>query len=1084
MNPIVFALRRPYAVLAAVVALVGAAGMAWTQVKVDTLPSFDLPVIYVAQPVGGMDPAQLEGLIAAGYEASFQSIAGMQSIESKSVQNLALLKLQFRSGTDMARALAETSAAVHRAQAAMPPGTVPPLVMRYDTGSVPIGYLVLSSDTRTIGAIQDQAFSRVGPMLDRLPGVAASPPFGGNQRTIVVNVDPDRLRAYQMTPDEVVNALAAGNTISPSGNIRIHDQMPMVPVSAMVLDPQELGSIPVRKGSGIFLRNLLGTIEDSSDTATGHALVNGRRAVYLLVTRQPDASSLAVINEIQSTLPKMQAAVPEDIQVSFVLDQSPAVTQAVWCAGTEALLGALVAALLVLLFLRDWRSALVVVLDVSLALLAALVALWLTGQSINLMTLSGLALAVGFLINEAIVEVDSIHVLRARASSVAQAVRLSNAETALPRLLALLCVFALFIPSFFLPGATRSLFVPLALAAGFALVASYVLCSTLLSVLLVYLEASGGRESPSATTQQASTDGPPAPSALGRLHGGYASLLQQVQRLRWLAAAGCLAVTVGFLAWWFGGHPGLGTELFPTVDSGHFQLRLRAATGTRIERTEELALQALEAVKELAGPDNVAVSVGYVGTPSPNYPGQSIYQWTTGPEEALLRVSLKPGSGVRSADLKNRLRLDLPRRLGDWLRHKLQGEGMPEAKIAERVRALKLSFEPADIVNEALSFGSPTPIEVAVSGPRLADNRAYAEKLRKQLEQLPALRDLQFAQSFDYPTLAVTLNRDRAAQSDVSAGDVARSLAIATSSSRFLVHNSWLDPHTGTGYQVQVQVPTALLTSARELEMLPVGQSKSGPLLLRDLAQVEEGTAPGAYHRHNMERVVSLTANFQGEDLGRVTAQIAQAVDSVGDPPRGVTVAVRGLVPPMQEMFAAMTLGLALAVGAVFLLLTAYFQSLRLALIVLATAPAVLAGAALALIVTRTTLNIESFAGVILALGLAVTNAILLVALAEQNRRTGMSAVAASVEGATRRLRPLLMTTVALSACLLPLALALGTGSEPLAPLARAALGGLIAAALATLFVLPALFALLQGARSARSASLDPEDPHSANHVG
>src|SRR5262245_13282418 len=408
MNPIEFALRRPVTVMVAMVALLAGGWLAVTRMKVDIFPALNLPVVYVCQPYGGMDPQQMEGLIANYYEYHFLYISGIHHVESKNVQGASLMKLYFHPGTDMAQALAETVGYVSRARAFMPPGTVPPFIMRFDTGSVPVGYLVLRSDTRSIGDIQDKALNRVRPMFAALPGVSAPPPFGGSQRTIVVRVDPDRLRAYNVSPEEVVKALTTGNTISPSGNIRVKDRMPIVPADTMVVNPQDLGNIPVRPGSDVYLRNL-GAIEDASDIPTGYALVNGSRAVYILVNKRADASTLSVVNQVKKNLPKMQEAIPDDIKVSFEFDQSPYVMRAIWGVGAEGLLGAGLTGLMVFLFLRDWRSVIVVVLNIPFALLGAVVALWMTGQTINLMTLGGLALAVGILVDEATVEVENIH---------------------------------------------------------------------------------------------------------------------------------------------------------------------------------------------------------------------------------------------------------------------------------------------------------------------------------------------------------------------------------------------------------------------------------------------------------------------------------------------------------------------------------------------------------------------------------------------------------------------------------------------------------------------------------------------------
>ncbi|HKB03962.1 MAG TPA: efflux RND transporter permease subunit, partial [Gemmataceae bacterium] len=462
MTPLRFALRRPITLIALLVGLVGTGWLAFERMKVDIFPPLNLPVIYVCQPYGGLDPQQMEGLIANYYEYHFLYIGGIHHVESRNTQGVSLMKLYFHPDTDMAQAMAETVGYVNRSRAFMPPGTVQPFIMRFDTGSVPVGYLVLSSETKTIGQIQDQALFKVRPMFAAIPGVSAPPPFGGSARTIVIRADPAAITARGLSADDVVQAMNRGNAISPSGAIREQERMPLVPVNTMAATPKEFGQIPVKPG--VFLRDVVvrdpatgePLIEDATDVPTGLALVNGKRAVYILATKKADASTLDVIDNIKANLPKMQAVLPNDIKVSFEFDQSPYVTNSLRGVAIEAGLGALLTGLMVLLFLRDWRSVIVVVLNIPLALVASLVAVALVGQSINLMTLGGLALAVGILVDEATVAVENIHTQLEQTDSVALAVWRAIQETALPRLLAMLCILAVFIPSFVMKGAARA----------------------------------------------------------------------------------------------------------------------------------------------------------------------------------------------------------------------------------------------------------------------------------------------------------------------------------------------------------------------------------------------------------------------------------------------------------------------------------------------------------------------------------------------------------------------------------------------------------------------------------------------------
>ena len=1067
MNPIIFALRHPITVLVAILAMVVGSYLAFQRTKKDIFPELNLPVIYVAQPYGGMDPAQMEGLLTNYYEYHFLYISGIHHVESKNIQGIALMRLYFHPGTDMAQAMAETINYVNRSRAFMPPGTVSPFVMRFDTGSVPVGYLVLSTKNKkyAIGELQRMALFDVRPIFANLPGVSAPPPFGGSQRTIVLKVDPTLMDAKDVSLQELIAALNTGNTISPSGNMFIGDEFPIVRVNAVPKNPQELRNIPIRPGSSVCLRDI-GEIKDTTDIPTGRALVNGQPTVYMLVTKRAGDSTLDVVNEVKKNMKRMQDALPEDIDIRFEFDQSPYVTRAMWGVVIEGLLGAILTGLMVLLFLRDWRSVIVVVLNIPFALLGAVLALSLTGQTINLMTLGGLALAVGILVDESTVEVENIHTQMEHTDSMAWAVRLGNAETAVPRLLAMLCVLAVFMPSFFMEGAARSLFVPLSLAVGFAMVTSYLLSSTFVPVMSVWLL----RHHKKAVHT--------APAFFDRMRERYAETLRTIVPFRWALVGGYLAVALAFTAWWWLGHPGVGTEIFPNVDAGQFQLRLRAPTGTKFQRTEELTLEALETIKEAVGPDNVEITISYVGVVPPNFPINNVYLWTCGPEEAVLRVALKRGSGIRIEALKEELRKELPERLKAWLAKKWQEEGVSPGKIDERVKGVRLSFEPADVVNEVMSFGAPTPIEIAVSGKKLEESREFAEKIRIELEKIPSLRDLQFAQPLDYPTVDVSIDREKIGRMGGTMRDVTDSVIAATSSSRYMVPMYWPDPGTGIGFQVQVEIPLDKMKSEKDIALLRLFH-RAGygpPLRVRDVGEVQRGIMPGEFDRYNMRRLVSLTANIHGEDLGRVSEQISQAIERVGAPPRGTEVDVRGQIVPMRQMFRGLGIGLALAVAVIFLLLTGYFQSIRLAFIVVLTAPAVVIGVALALMVTGTTLNLQSFMGAIMAIGVAVANSILLVTFAERYRREGARVTEAAVNGAQHRLRPILMTSFAMIAGMVPMALAFGEGGEQTAPLARAVIGGLIASTLTTLLLLPAIFAIVQSRAGTGSISLDPED--------
>ena len=696
----------------------------------------------------------------------------------------------------------------------------------------------------------------------------------------------------------------------------------------------------------------------------------------------------------------------------------------------EGALGAILTGLMVLLFLRDLRGALIVVLNIPISIAASLLALWVTGETVNLMTLGGLALAIGVLVDEATVTMENIHARRGQGGSLAKSVLTATEETTGPRFLAMLCVLAVFVPSFFMEGTAKALFVPLALAVGFSMAASYLLSSTLVPVLAVWW---GGKAVAAAHENK--------PGVLQRM---YAGLLKPLVLSRHLVLPGYLVVMGLLISQTF---PRLGNEIFPQIDAGQIQLRMRLPAGTKLDKTEAVALRILDVLKEEAGADKVAITMGLVGVHAPNYPVNLIHQWNSGPEEAVLQIQLKDGSGVRVAELREKLRARLKTEL-------------PEAE---------LSFEPADIVSRVMAMGSPTPIEVAVSGKDFAASRAHAETLKKALAVIPALRDVQFGQTLDYPSVEVQVDREKAGLMGVRMSDTTRSLVAATASSRFTVPNYWADTKTGVSYSLQVQVPQTQMTGLEDLRNLPITSSTQGVVPLRNFAKVTEGNIVGQYDRYNMARTVSITANLHGADLGSVARQV-EAVLAATPAPAGVNVALRGQVPPMRQLQEGLRMGLLTAVVVIFLLLVANFQSIRLSLAVVSAVPAVLLGVVMALQMSGTTLNIQSFMGAIMAVGVAVANAILLVTFAHRDHLSGLSRNEAAISGASSRLRPIMMTSLAMMAGMVPMAMSGGQA----APLGRAVLGGLAFGTLATLLILPAAFAFFSS-KTARSAALDTD---------
>ena len=1062
-NLIRSALRKPISVVVAVMGLLFFSVMSLFTIPVDIFPNLDLPTIYVVQPYGGMAPDQMDGFIATRYQDHFLYVSGIRDVDVKTIQGLSLIKLSFYPGTDMAQAAGEVANNISRAKAYMPDGTVPPQVVRFDASSVPVGQLVFESASRSLNEIQDYASARVRPMFSRIPGVSSPPPFGGNQRTVIIKVDPALVRSYQLTPEEVIKAIVMNNQPSPAGNIRIGEKTLMTPVNSLVKRPEDFLNIPIRVGSGptVFVRDI-GTVEDGADITVSYALVNGRRAVYIPVVKKSDASTLDVVNNIRKALPNLQTAIPEDVKISYEFDQSVYVTNALKSLVTEGILGAVLTGLMVLLFLRDWRSVIIVVLTIPISIMSAVILLNLFGQTINIMTLSGLALAIGVLVDEATVTIENIHQHLETGKPKASAIWDACREIALPKLLILLAILAVFAPAFVMSGVPRSMFLPLSLSVGFAMISSFLLSQTFVPVLANWLlKSHPAHEAPTLAldAQERYTiieeGAHPVPHATGfeKFKQRYSALLEKALNRRGGVVVGYLAVTITIIVACF---MVIGTDILPHGNSHQFQMRLRIPDGTRVERTETATLKVLDIIKEAVGPDNVEISSAYVGTVPSSYGTSNIFVFNSGPHEAVLQVVLKEDYHVKMDNLKEELR----------------------ARIAKALPAANISFEPIELTEKIMSQGASTPIEVTVAAKDLAEAGRFANKIRERMLTINFLRDVQIAQPMAYPVLNVTMNRERAGQLGVTSTQIARSMVAATSSSRFTDKNLWLDESKGLAYQVQVQIPEYKMSNASDIGNIPLKSGQMHPLL-SDVATFSEGTAPGEYDRSGPNRLVTITANLQKIDLGMAQKAVQNAIKAAGEPPRGVIVELGGQTSLLTDTLSSLQTGLLVAIVIIFLLLAANYQSFKLSLVILAAIPAVISGALLMLLACGATLNLQSYMGLIMSVGVSVANAILMVTNAENLRLEVGDTRKAAVLAANSRIRPILMTSIAMVAGMVPMASGLGEGGDQIAPLGQAVIGGLIASTLASLLVLPCIFTQLQAKAATQSVSLDPEDPES-----
>lgn len=1056
------AMKRPITVIAALLSIVLVSMLALSSMKRDIFPDLKIPAIYVIEGYGGMSPAQMEGYITSSYELFFLYVPGIEHIESQSIQNVTLIKVFFQPDTEMASAMGAIVAMANRATSLMPKGTYNPFVLRFDAGSLPVGQLVLSSETRSVKSLEDLAYTRIRPMLATVPGAEAPPPFGGNIRSIVINVDADKLKRYNISGNEIIDALASGNQVLPSGNVRTGDFMRIATVNSDLPDIHQLDYMPIRTGHGpqIFVKDI-GHVEDSQDILCGYALYQGRRTVYIPAVKRADASTVSVVDALRAALPRMQKVLPADTTISYEFDQSKYVREAINDVFHEGLMGTILPGLMILLFLRDLRSTLIVVTTIPLSLLSAIVGLWICGQTINIQTLSGLALAIGILVDEATVCIENIHNHLAQGAQLVRAVFDACVETMVPRLLAMLSVVAVFIPSFFMTGITRELFIPLSLAVGFSMCASTTLSSTLVPIMAAWILKPEHKKEEKR-------------DFVDVLKEGLAGFLKLVMPFRVIIVPVYVIVagTAVFLL-----YENIGKQMFPESASSQFRIRISAPTGMRVEALERRVLKTIDEIKLEVGADNVEKTLGYAGQQPPMFPISSAFLWTSGPHQAVLDVQLKESAKINIDSLKDRLR----------------------ARFKKAIPDTDYSFEPGDLVSQIMNLGSPTPLSVRVTGHDLTSNKIYANKVLAELKKIPTLRDLQWGQALDYPSFHVDIDRELAGQYGVTAEQIGMSLQPAYFSSRFVHLSLWRDPDSGFSYQLQVQVPQDQIRSKEDVELFPaMGSTRKIQMkhdddledpdiaklypdaftphrqhpTIGDVAKVDYGSVHGEFDRYNMMRMVSLTANMSGDDLGRAGEALRAAVKRAGTPPAGVFVDVTGQVPLLDDTFFHLLTGLVLAVVVITLMLLAYFQVARVVLIVMSTTPAIFLGVLTVLTVTHTTLNIQSFMGAIMSIGVGIANAILLVVFAEESRRQGMSAVEAGIHGAQSRMRPILMTSIAMVAGMVPMALSGGQS----APLGRAVIGGLIMSTSSVLTLLPLVFAIIQNNAPLSAKSLHPED--------
>jgi multidrug efflux pump subunit AcrB len=1064
------ALKRPITVLVVTMSLLIFAVLSAINIPIDIFPKLNLPTIYVIESYGGMSPQQMEGFFATGLQNQFLYVDGVQNISSKSIQGLTIIKISFYESTNMAEASAEVALQVNRAQSFFPPGALPPQVIRYDASSLPVGELVLDSKSESLKDIYDLAATRIRPMFATIPGLSAPPPFGSNARSIILSIDPDKLRSFELTPDEVVDALAKFNVMAPSGNLRIGDMMYLTTLNSLINNSESFGNIPVitKDGVPIYMKDIA-RVSDAADITVDYALVNGKRSVYIPVVKTASASTWSVVQDLKSKLPEMQDLLPNDVKISYEFDQSVFVVNAVKSLMTEGGLGAILTGLMVLLFLRDWRSSLIVVITIPVSILIGVLLLSLFGQTINIMTLSGLALAIGILVDQATVTIENIHQHLEMGKPKRLAIYDACEEISFPLLLILLCILAVFAPSFMMNGVPKAMFLPLSMSIGLTMIVSYVLAQTLVPILSNWmikaeryqtyhhgqLHAHAGQDLDSKEEaeinmhRQEEVDHPEENDFFEKVKSRFINILERLMPGKKLIIPIYLIVVIGLAAI---GFVVIGKDMMPKLNNGEFQMRIDEPEGTRLEVTEDKFKQVLSIINQTVN-NHVKISSGYIGLVPSSFGSSNLYVFNTGTHEAVLQVNLDEDYKVNMDDLKDALRKN----------------------IAHAIPEMKISFQPIDMTEKIMSQGANTPIEVQVAGKDMAQIEGYANKVLAKLKQIPYLRDVQINQPLNYPVIAVTLDRLKVSQLGLNVSDIARSVTASTSSSRFTLKNLWLDQKNSYTYQVQTEVPEYVMNSMDELKEIPLVKGQSSPTLA-DVATFKITTAPGEYDRTGPRRYITIGANIYKKDLGTATSDVQKVVKSVGQPPKGLIATIGGMSNLLTDTLSSLQNGLMFAILVIFLLLAANYQSFKLSLTVLVTIPAVILGSITALLLTGSTLNLQSYMGMIMSTGVSVANAILIVTNGESLRLEFKDATRAAVTSASIRLRPILMTSFAMIAGMIPMASGLGEAGEQSAPLGRAVIGGLFASTLAALFILPLMFAWVQDKTTYDEPSLMPEE--------
>lgn len=1050
------ALRRPYTFLVMALLILLSAPLALKRMSTDIFPEIDIPVISIIWNYNGLSAQEMGQRITAINERVLTTtVNDIEHIESQSLAGVAVIKVFFQPGANIQTALAQVTSVVQTMLRQLPAGATPPLIIKYSASSVPVIQLGLSSPSLPEQRVFDTAVNSLRPRLVTIPGVAIPFPYGGKNRVISVDLDPQALQSKGLSATDVVNAISVQNLILPGGTAKVGETEYTVKMNGSPQVIEELNDLPVRtvNGATTYLGEVA-RVRDGFVNQTNIIRKDGERGVLLSILKNGSASTLDIVSSLRAKLEEVIPTLPDDITVTPLFDQSVFVEAAISSVVHEGVIAACLTAIMILVFLGNWRSTCIIAISIPLSVLCSILALYALGETINIMTLGGLALAVGILVDDATVTIENIERYLHLGHDLETAVREGAGEIAIPTLVSTLSICIVFVPMFFLTGVARYLFVPLAEAVMFAMLASYLLSRTLIPTLVILFMRNHAAPPADARPSLLQRVYRSFDARFEQMRGGYLNLLSALLPRRRVFAP----LFLGFCVLSTGLYTQLGRDFFPSVDTGQIRLHFRMPTGTRIEETARHADLINAAIREIIPPAELGTLLDNLGLPYSGINLSYSNAGTIGTLDGETLIALKPGHAP-SETYVNMLRRELP----------------------QRFPGIEFFFQPADVVTQILNFGLPAAIDVQFSGNNVRENHALAAELQRKVQQIPGAVDVHIHQRIDQPVMRFNMERTQLQQMGLSAANVAQNVLVPLSGSFQTAPAYWLDPKNGVSYQIQVQTPQYRFDSLDALLQIPVGSSNPATptQLLGNLVQTESDREQAIVSRYNITPVIDLYVSVSGRDLGSVAAEVEKAIAELQ--PRlakGSSIHMRGQVETMKSSFVGLGLGLACAIVLVYLLIVVNFQSWVDPFIIITALPAALAGIAWMLFLTGTTLSVPAMTGAIMTMGVATANSILMVSFARKRLAEGEPPLSAALEAGATRLRPVLMTALAMILGMLPMALGLGDGGEQNAPLGRAAIGGLLFATLSTLIFVPLVFAEVHQRLQRRAATLPPARPH------